>query len=291
MSRKQEEKTILWLLIPGFCFLAVWRFFPLGYSVFLSFFRWGARGAEDFVGFGNYAFVAQDPEVWKSFRIIFLLVGTVICVEFFLGLGIALLLNTLKKRGILTSIIIAPMLITPVVIGTVWRVMFHPSLGIINTVLQQLRLVDHEIAWLGTPGLALPAIMMADIWQWTPFVILLMLAGLQTIPLDPIEAARVDGATGWQIFIHVVLPLLTPVIFVVILLRTIEAFKIFAKVYVMTAGGPAGKTEVVSLRVYRTAFSWFNFGEAAALALIFLATIISCVIFIIFLGRKFNLSL
>ena len=197
--------------------------------------------------------------------------AALIC-EFLLGLGLALLFNQkMRGRGLFRASLLVPMMLPTVVVGVVWRLLLHPNFGAINGTLQQIGINTENLTWTASPRLAFVAVIAVDVWQWTPFVFLVLLAGLQAIPQEPYEAALIDGSTRWQTFRHVTLPLLKPAILIVLLLRTMDLLRVFDQIFILTEGGPGFATEMISLYIYRTAFRFFDFGYAAAMSFVLLA--------------------
>ena len=192
--------------------------------------------------------------------------------EFLLGLGLALLMNQqIRARGLFRASLLVPMMLPTVVVGVVWRLLLHPNFGAINGTLKQIGINTENLTWTASPRLAFLAVIAVDVWQWTPFVFLVLLAGLQAIPQEPYEAALIDGSSRWQTFRHVTLPLLKPAILIVLLLRTMDLLRVFDQIFILTEGGPGFATEMISLYIYRTAFRFFDFGYAAAMSFVLLA--------------------
>jgi multiple sugar transport system permease protein len=162
------------------------------------------------------------------------------------------------------------MMLPPVVVGIVWRLMLNPNFGAINGTLKGFGINTDALLWTASPRLALFAVIMVDVWQWTPFMFLVLLAGLQAIPQEPYEAALVDGSSTWQTFRHVTLPLLKPAILIALLLRTMDLLRVFDQIFILTEGGPAFATETISLYIYRAAFRFSDFGYAAAMSFVLL---------------------
>jgi multiple sugar transport system permease protein len=195
-----------------------------------------------------------------------------VTLEYWLGLGIALLLDReLRGMRILTSLIVLPCMVTPVVVGILWKFMLASELGVVSEVLASIGLPKQ--AWLASPGTSLLAIALIDVWQWTPFMFLIMLAGLKTLPREPFEAARIDGASHWQIFRQVTLPLLRNATIVALLFRIMDSFKIFDTIWGLTRGGPGSATTTISVEIYVEAFRSFRFGYSAALSLLALIVV------------------
>jgi len=251
---------------PAFLVIAIILVYPLGYSLWLSFHEWTLRGFRQgvpWVGLENYRSLLASPEFLNSLRITFTFVISAITIEFILGMGLALLLHhDLRGKGLIRSIILLPMMCTNVVIGLTWRLLLNYEFGLINYYLSQLGI--DRVEWLSKPAVAMPAVILVDVWNTTSFVALLLLAGLQSLPDEPFEAARIDGASSWQLFIYITLPLLRQTILIALLWRLIDTFRIFDVVYLLTAGGPARATETVSIYIYRYGFQSFNLGFASA---------------------------
>lgn len=257
---------------PAFIVLLVVLAYPLGYSLWLSVHQWTLRTFKQgipFIGLQNYIDLFANPDFINALRITFTFVILAISFEFVLGMGLALLLNNeLKGRGFFRSMILLPMMCTNVVIGLTWRLLLNYQYGLVNYYLGRLGILPVE--WLSSPYVAMTSVVLVDVWNTTSFVALMLLAGLQSLPEEPFEAARIDGASGIQTFFFLTLPLLQPVILVALLWRFIDTFRIFDVIYLLTAGGPARVTETVSIYVYRYGFSSFNLGVAAAASFIML---------------------
>lgn len=232
-------------------------------------------GAYPFVGADNYVELVQDPEFWSSlFRTAYFTFVTT-AVELTFGILLGVLLNAnFRGRAVVRALVIIPWAVPTVVSGALWRWIFNGNYGALNAALAQTHLIDHYKQWLGTPWLALHMVMVEDIWKFTPFVALFVLAGLQTIPDELHEAGMVDGAGTIRRFFAITLPLLTPVILVTAVLRTIDGFRLFDIVYVMTRGGPANGTETAAFYTYVRAFSDQSFGLGSALAITLTAVIL-----------------
>jgi len=265
-------------IAPAFIVLIIILIYPLGYSFWLSFHKWTLRDfiyGVPWVGLENYINLFKNPDFLNSLRVTVIFVISALAIEFSLGMALAQLLNRdLKFKGIIRSFILLPMMCTNVVIGLTWRLLFNYNFGIINYYITQLQLTPVE--WLSKPDIALLSIIIVDVWNTTSFVALMLLAGLQSMPEEPFEAARIDGASGWQTFRYLTLPLLRSTILVTLLWRLIDAFRIFDVVYLLTAGGPAHGTETISMYVYNYGFKSFNLGyaSAASFTMIFMLLVI-----------------
>lgn len=253
-------------LAPALVIMALALLYPLGYMVYGSFRDWDpsqSLGESSFVGLANYVTLWNDPSFRESVGVTLTFAVSVVSVEMLIGVGLALLLDrNIRGMSVLRTLFILPMMIAPVVVGLIWRYMYHPSVGLFNNTLNSLGF--ESIDWLGQH--ALFSVIVADIWQWTPFIFILSLAALQSLPRSALEAARIDGATGWQQIIHIKLPLMMPVLIVTGLLRLIDAFKVLEVILVMTEGGPGLSTEILALRISRTASEFRELGVAAAMS-------------------------
>lgn len=264
-------------LLPAISILLVTSVYPLGYSLSLSLFAWNMsipNSRPVFVGLDNYAQLLKDPAFLSSLQVTFLFVTIAVAVELVLGLALALLVTSrLRGLAVIRVGLLIPMMMTPVVAGVLWRTLFHSAYGVVNPVLGVFGLPPRE--WLGDVDNALPAVIAVEIWQHAPVVIFVLAAGIQSLPRDAFEAAKVDGASRWQTFRFVTLPLLRPIIAVVLMLRIMDAFKVFDIIYSMTAGGPGGATEVLSLLIYKVGLKFFQMGQASAMSWVYLLFILA----------------
>jgi multiple sugar transport system permease protein len=261
---------------PAVVILAFTCLYPVIKGFELSFYDWALGTpieSRKYVGWENFVSAWHDPILFNSIKVTLVFTAFAVAAELFLGLLIAFLLEKgMKGIALLRTMFILPIMIAPVVVGLLWRYLFDANFGLINYMVSLFG-VEPKV-WLGTPGLALPAVIITDIWQWTPFMFILFLAGLQSLPKDPVEAAHVDGATAWQVIRMVKLPLLAPVIWVAVILRIIDAFRSLEVMFIMTFGGPGRETEVLSLNIYKTAFMGQRLGQAAVNSVFLLVFII-----------------
>jgi multiple sugar transport system permease protein len=273
-------------LAPAVVTLLALTIYPFLYSVYISFFRFKGGNPFQFIGVDNYTRLLRDGQFWNSIETVLLYTLFSVSIELVLGLTLALFFTQpLRLRGLWRSLMIIPMMLTPVVIGVIWRLMYDPNFGIIAYLLRSVGLPPIE--WLAHGNLAFIAVVLVDVWNWTPFMFLILLAGLESLPTEPFEAAKMDGATRLQILRDHTLPLLTPTLLVALLIRSMDALRIFDHIFIMTMGGPGSSTEVASLYLYKTAFKFSDFGYAAAglFVLLILITVLSR-IYIRFLGRE-----
>ena len=276
----------LLFIAPALAVLLALSIYPLIYSVTISLQRETASGIG--WGFGNFARLATDKFFLTAMAHTFVYAVAALTCEFLLGLGLALLLNKeIRGRGLFRLSLLVPMMLPSVVVGVVWRLMLNPNFGAVNGTLKQFGVNTENLTWTASPRLAMLSVIAVDVWQWTPFVFLVLLAGLQAIPQEPYEAALIDGSSRWQTFWHVTLPLLKPSILIVLLLRTMDLLRVFDQIFILTEGGPGFATETISLYIYRTAFRFFDFGYAAAMSFVLLAlTNVISAIYIRFLQTK-----
>jgi multiple sugar transport system permease protein len=243
--------------------------YPLFYSITISLQQETADGIR--WGLGNFARLFSDNFFLTAMAHTLVYAVAALTCEFLLGLGLALLLNRqIRGRGFFRATLLVPMMLPPVVAAIVWRLLLNPNFGAINGMLKQIGIDTESLTWTASPGLAMLSVIAVDVWQWTPFVFLVLLAGLQAIPQEPYEAALIDGSSRWQTFWHVTLPLLKPAILIVLLLRTMDLLRVFDQIFILTEGGPGFATETVSLYIYRTAFRFFDFGYATAMSFVLL---------------------
>jgi len=285
-QRHLSSRGLVYLFIwPTLLLLIAMNVFPLFYSLYLGFTDYSAiaRQAPEWVGFQNFANILNDKNLWQYFATTGRYALMTVTLQTLVGFGLAMLVHEkFKGSGILTTLILIPMMISPVVVGLFWKLMYNPTFGFFNAL---LGFTDPSKSpdWLASrfagqpmPGLALWAVVIADVWMWAPFVMLLVLSGLKAIPDYLYEAAAVDRASSWFQFWRITLPQVAPLLLIAVLFRTIEAFKSFDLVMGMTGGGPGVQTELISVDLYRIAFlGQFRTGPASALAYIILIIIIA----------------
>jgi multiple sugar transport system permease protein len=271
---RDQQDTLGWALVaPAVAVLLALTIFPAAYLLWASFRRFNLMTPDNavFIGLANYQNIVTNPAIRHSMLVTILFVVVAVGIEFVLGLLLALMLAPKSRaNSAAATLLILPMAVTPVVSALVWRELFNPNYGWVNYYLRRVGIMGEPIAWLSHPDTAWFTVISLDVWQWTPFVALILMAGLQGIPPEPKEAAAVDGAQGWRLFWDVILPLLRPFVAIAVLLRTLEAFKTFGTIRVLTGGGPGISTEIINLTIYRTALQDFSVGAAASLGVAFL---------------------
>jgi multiple sugar transport system permease protein len=261
-----EGKGFPYLMVaPTMLVLTIVGVIPFVYTVFISFQETSFTRTVGFNGVDNYASLISDPVFWKALGVTTLILLIAVPIQLSLGLAIALVMH----RGILGSRFLAPVLllpsvVAPTVVAIIWKIMLAGTWGFLTyQVVDRFSLLEGGSV-LGLPRSALATIMMIEIWQWTPFVALALFAGLQALPLSPYRAAAVDGASRWQIFRYLTIPMLLPLLAVLLLLRTLDSFRIFDTIFVLTGGGPGTATQVISIYLYKSVFQFWELGRAAA---------------------------
>ncbi|MFB9279620.1 carbohydrate ABC transporter permease [Cohnella cellulosilytica] len=268
LSSKSGFKGI-WFILPAVVTLLVLITYPLIYGAYISFFDTNLITKWDFVGFKYYANIFSNFEFTSRILLTLHYTFWVVVGHFIIGTGLALILN-MKLRGItiFRVILILPWLFPEVVVGLLWKWLFNPLYGLFNAVLLNLGLIDDPVSWLGDEKTAFGAVIVVSIWKGFPMVMMLLLAGLQSIPEDIYEAAKIDGCTRSSSFRYVTLPALMPVMVVTLILDTVWWFKHFTMIWILTQGGPGNATNVVSIDIFKQAFEFFNFGKASAMAIL-----------------------
>jgi multiple sugar transport system permease protein len=262
-------------MLPGVAILAALSIYPTIYSLIISLFHWNLQTTTGrrFVGFDNYTNLFTDTAFWHSVKVTLVFVAASVSIEFLLAFGLALVFfRGLPGDRIMRGLILMPMLCAPVVVGLLARFSLDPSFGIVNQLLRGLGLGSTD--FLGSTSLALPTLIGIDVWQWTPFLFLILLAAMQGIPEDLIEAAKIDGASWPQIIWHQFLPLLRYPILVGLALRLIDAFRVYDIVFMTTRGGPVDVTSTMSWQVYDVGFRTFNISYAAAFSWMLLVLVL-----------------
>ncbi|QDL10610.1 sugar ABC transporter permease [Brasilonema octagenarum UFV-E1] len=287
--RSREQRTAWIFLVPALLLLLFVFGYPIVRAFWLSFFTQNlATNLQPvFSGFSNYVRMSGDGRFWQSFGTTTVFTFATVLLELLLGLGIALVLNRqFFGRGVVRTIAILPWALPTALIGLAWAWIFNDQFGVVNDILMRLGLIKSGINWLGDPTLAMIAVIIGDVWKTTPFISILLLAGLQSISPDLYEAHAIDGATRWQSFYQITLPLLIPQILIATLFRFAQAFGVYDLIAVMTGGGPGGATEVVSLYIYSTIMRYLDFGYGAALVVCTFLLLVAAVIIASFLLKK-----
>lgn len=271
----------LLLVAPALIIIIISALYPLGYAIMLSARHvdlTSAVGIGPYVGLDNYRFALNDGFFWTATGRTILFAILAVSIEMILGISIAFLLNRLKWfKGIVRALLLLPLAAAPAAVGLIWRYMYHPDFGVYNFVMSLLGLPEQN--WLGSPKLAFASVVVFDIWQWTPFVAIITLAGLQSLPKEPFEAAELDGASMVQVLRRLTFPMLMPVLTLVFVLRSIDAIRLYDPIVMLTSGGPGTATETLTYYLYRIGLKFFRLDQASAMSILFLyATIVFCLI-------------
>ena len=289
MASRQQRRDRLIFLVPSMTVLAVLLVYPLAYSLGLSFYNYYLPVPHTtFVGLDNFRFILADDAFWEALGVTARFTGAAVAIEVVLGIAVALLLDArIPCRRFVNTVVLLPMAITPAVAGLLMRWMFESNWGLVNYFLGLAGV--RGPGWTGDPAWALWSIILADVWQNTPFVILVVYAGLQSVPVEPLEAAMVDGASRAQTLAHVVFPFLRPLVLFVLIIRSMDAFRIFDQVFVMTGGGPGTTTQTITFYNYVMAFRQLRMGRASALGvitLLILSLVIGAWIYLLYRREK-----
>lgn len=248
--------------------------FPWAFTLYMSLHDWPVAGERSYVGLGNYAQLARDARFLESIghTLWFTFLAVLLPVVF--GVAAAVVFHReFPLRGLLRTIFMMPMMATPVAIALVWTMMFHPQLGVLNYLLLLVGLPPQ--LWVFAPETVIPSLVLVEVWQWTPLVMLIVLGGLASLPTEPYESALIDGASEWQMFRHITWPLVLPFVMVAVVIRAIDALKAFDTIFVIAQGGPGTASETINIYLYLQAFAFYNIGFASAVVVVFFAIIVA----------------
>ncbi|MCT4371612.1 sugar ABC transporter permease [Yangia mangrovi] len=280
-QRAGEGKIATLLMAPTVIVMTVVGLYPLLHSLYLSLTNYNPTygDAKEFIGLANYVYAFEDGQFWHSILITLIFTAASVSISLVLAVLLSLLFN-LRFPGfmILRTVILIPMLITPVAVGITWRIMMMPDLGVLNYLMGLIGIPP--ALWAGSSSTALLSVILVDVWQWTPFMFLIIYAGISSLPKTPFEAAAIDGASPWRMFVSLTLPMLKPVIVIATLLRIVDAFRTYDTIYTITRGGPDFATDVVSVYLQRVNFRFFDLGYGSALS--WLTLIIVLVVVLLF---------
>lgn len=262
-------------ILPAVAVMAAGLIYPVLQALYLSFFDWKiGTDMEDapFVGFAHFVRMATDPAVRESIWVTFKFGFWTISIEMCLGISLALLLEKpIRGASVFRTIFILPLMVSPVVVGLIWRYLFDARIGWINYYLGYLG-IEPQV-WLGDPELAFFAIVFTDIWQWTPFIFIIVIAGLQALPSEVLEASKIDGANWWQHIFFVKLPMIKSILLIALLMRLIDVFRALEVMFILTGGGPGRATELLSLHIYSRAFTTQQLGYASAISVLLIVIV------------------
>lgn len=292
MRKGWFDRNLQWFYTtPAVLFVAIMMLFPILYTFRLSFYEWSMSSIEppEWVGVSNYTSLFRDERFWNSVWITLYFTGAALIVETLLGVAIALLLNRgMRGKTVVKTIFLLPMVATPVAMGLVWMLIYEPSIGVANVFLKSIGL--KPLVWLGSESQVIPSLVLIDVWQWTPMIALIVMAGLSTLPTEPYEAADVDGATPWQKLAFITLPLLRPTIMIAVMLRLIDLLKQFDIIYATTQGGPNYASEALNIFSYVIGFQYFKLGLASAVVVLFFGLVTGLTLFALWIRKKAGVS-
>jgi multiple sugar transport system permease protein len=274
--------------MPAALVVLVVILFPWMFTLYMSVHDWKVSGDTPFVGMANYAKMLTDERfLYAVWRTLWFTAASVIA-PLILGIWAAVCFATkFKLRGLARTLFVLPMMATPVAISLVWTMMFHPQLGVLNYLLTSVGLPPST--WVYDTTTVIPTLVMVETWQWTPLVMLIVLGGIASLPTDPYEAAILDGASSWQMFRHITLPLVWPFIMVAAVIRLIDALKTFDTIYVITLGGPGTASETINILLYQTAFAYYDLGYASAMVVVFFVLILLISLLLLRVRRREDL--
>ncbi len=275
-------------IVPAGVVVTAVILFPWAFTLFMSVHDWHIGGGISFNGLANYSRMLGDERFGMAVLRTLYFTGLSVLLPMVLGIAAAVTFHReFPGRGLARTLFILPMMATPVAISLVWTMMFHPQLGVLNYLLTSVGLPPSE--WVYSPGTVIPTLVLVETWQWTPLVMLIVLGGLASLPQDPYEAADLDGASAWQAFWHVTLPLVWPFILAAAVIRGIDALKAFDTIFVISNGGPGTASETLNILLYLEAFSFYDMGYASAVVVVFFALILLITMLMLWTRRRATL--
>ncbi len=281
----RRRRTYLLFVLPALLVVGAVIIFPWTFTVWMSAFDWKIGSVAHFVGFDNYTQLATNTRFLESILHTFYFTVLAVIFPLILGTAAALIFHReFPLRGMLRSIFTMPMMATPVAVALVWTMMFHPQQGVLNYLLSLVGLPPS--LWVYSPTWVIPSLVLVEIWHWTPLIMLIVLGGLAALPTEPYESARLDGASEWQLFRYITLPLLAPFLIVAAVIRTIDALKAFDTIYVISQGGPGTASETINLYLYLQAFAFYNVGNASAVVVVFFVIILALALLLLHVREK-----
>ena len=282
---RRRHRHLRLLTLPALVVIAAVIVFPWVFTVYMSAFDWKIGSVAHFVGLGNYTGLLTNQRFLEAIVHTFYFTALAVVFPLLLGLLAALIFHrNFAGRGVLRAVFTMPMMATPVAVALVWTMMFHPQQGVLNYLLSLVGLPPS--LWVYSPALVIPSLVLVEIWHWTPLVMLIVLGGLAALPTEPYESARLDGASEWQLFRHITLPLIAPFLVVAAVIRTIDAVKAFDTIYVISQGGPGTASETINLYLYLQAFAFYNVGNASAVVVVFFAIILALALLLLHVRQR-----
>lgn len=268
----QRVASLHWMMWPAVAFVTVMVVFPFGYAFWLSLLDYKIGQSDAFIGLGNYRAMAVDPQLWNGLKLTFILYLGALVIQLVLGVALGLLLHRLQTlKGLVRTVMVSPFMLPPVVVGMMCIVVLDPAMGVANYLLKSVGLPPS--LFLASTDFVILTVIFIDTWQWTPFVALIVLGGLQSLPARVYEAAAIDGARGWRRFVYITLPMLGPTIVTAAVLRSVDLLRFFDVIYITTQGGPGYASSTLNIYAYRKGFEFSDIGYASAL-MITLSTIV-----------------
>jgi multiple sugar transport system permease protein len=286
----RRRGTYLLFALPALIVIFLVILFPWLFTIFLSMHDWPVVGERTFVGAGNYLQLAQDQRFIEAIGRTFYFTFLAVALPVVLGIAAAVVFHReFPLRGFFRAVFMMPMMATPVAIALVWTMMFHPQLGVLNYLLSLVGIPPQ--LWVFEPGTVIPSLVLIEVWQWTPLVMLIVLGGLASLPTEPYESALIDGASEWQMFRHITWPLVLPFVMVAVVIRAIDAIKAFDTIFVITQGGPGTASETINIFLYLQAFAFYNIGYASAVVVVFFVIIIALTLILLWTRQRTQWSL
>jgi multiple sugar transport system permease protein len=271
--------------LPALVLIAAVIVFPWLFTLAMSLMEFKVGGAHEFVGGANFAKLARDERFLESIGRTFWFTALAVVIPILLGTWAAVVFHReFPWRGVLRTVFIMPMMATPVAVALVWTMMFHPQLGVLNYLLSLIGLAP--FAWVYDPSTVIVTLILVEVWHWTPLVMLIVLGGMAALPSDPYDSAVIDGATDWQMFRFITLPLILPYVMVAVVIRTIDALKVFDTIFVITGGGPGTASETLNIFLYLQAFQFYNLGYASAVVVVFFVIIVALSLLLLWTRQK-----
>jgi multiple sugar transport system permease protein len=259
--------------------------FPWLYTIWMSAFDWTIGSTAHYIGLGNYEKIFTSQRFGEAVLHTFYFTALAVIAPLVIGTWAAMVFHReFPFRGVLRGLFIMPMMATPVAVALVWTMMFHPQQGVLNYVLSLVGLPPS--LWVYSPALVIPSLVLVEVWHWTPLVMLIVLGGRAALPTEPYESARLDGATEWQLFRYITLPLVAPFILVAAVIRTIDALKTFDTIYVITGGGPGTASETINIFLYLQAFAFYNIGTASAVVVVFFVIVLAMALLLLYVRER-----
>jgi multiple sugar transport system permease protein len=281
----RRHRSYYLFIAPALVVIGAVIIFPWLFTVWMSLFDWTIGSVAHFVGLANYLGLATNQRFIESIVHTFYFTALAVVVPLILGLVAALIFHReFPFRGLLRGIFTMPMMATPVAVALVWTMMFHPQQGVLNYLLSLVGLPAS--LWVYSPTWVIPSLVLVEIWHWTPLVMLIILGGLAALPTEPYESARLDGASEWQLFRYITLPLIAPFLVVAAVIRTIDALKAFDTIYVISQGGPGTASETINLYLYLQAFAFYNVGNASAVVVVFFTIILALALLLLYVRQR-----